>query len=44
MITGIAIIIVMLAEMSALGSIQCVALDSSSLIIYPEIKATEVPF
>ena len=24
--------------------IQCVSLDSASLIIYPEIKATEVPF
>ena len=24
--------------------IQCVSLDSTSLIIYPEIKATEVPF
>ena len=25
-------------------TIQCVSLDSTSLIIYPEIKATEVPF
>ena len=24
--------------------VQCVSLDSTSLIIYPEIKATEVPF
>ena len=24
--------------------IQCVSVDSASLIIYPEIKATEVPF
>ena len=25
-------------------TIQCVSLDSTSLIIYPEIKATEAPF
>ena len=24
-------------------NIQCVSLDSTSLIIYPEMKATEVP-
>ena len=27
-----------------LRTIQCVSVDSASLIIYPEIKATEVPF
>ena len=28
---------------SSRGGIQCVSLDSTSLVIYPEIKATEVP-
>ena len=26
------------------NNVQCVSLDSTSLVIYPEIKATEVPF
>ena len=31
-------------ERRILGDIQCVSLDSTSFIIYPEIKATEVSF
>ena len=31
-------------EESILRAIQCVSVDSASLIIYPEIKATEVTF
>ena len=27
-----------------IGYIQCVSLDSASIIIYPDIKAKEVPF
>ena len=26
------------------SSIQCISVDSASFVIYPEIKATEVPF
>ena len=34
----------MVSVSTAVSSIQCVSVDSASLIIYPEIKATEVTF